>query len=93
MGDTSEVVEEIGFREKWCSWIQTCISTVQFSVLVNGTPTDFFGSSRGLRQGDLLSPLLFLVMMEVFSRMVKRMEGAGLCSGFRADGRDRKSVV
>ena len=60
---------------------------MQFSVLVNGTPADFFGSSRGLRQGDPLSPLLFLVMMEVFSRMVKRMEGAGLCSGFRADGR------
>ena len=60
---------------------------MQFSVLVNGSPTDFFGSSRGLRQGDPLSPLLFLVMMEVFSRMVKRMEGVGLLSGFRVDGR------
>ena len=60
---------------------------MQFSVLVNGTPADFFSSSRGLRQGDPLSPLLFLVMMEVFSRMVKRMEGVGLLSGFRADGR------
>ena len=60
---------------------------MQFSVLVNGSPADFFGSSRGLRQGDPLSPLLFLVMMEVFSRMVKRMEGVGLLSGFKADGR------
>ena len=60
---------------------------MQFSVLVNGSLVDFFGSSRGLRQGDLLSPLLFLVIMEVFSRMVKRMEGAGLRGGFRADGR------
>ena len=55
--------------------------------MVNGSPVDFFGSSRGLRQGDPVSPLLFLVMMEVFSRMAKRMEGAGLLSGFRADGR------
>ena len=60
---------------------------MQFSVLVNGFPADFFGTSRGLRQGDPLSPLLFLVMIEVFSRMVKRMEGAGLFSDFRVDGK------
>ncbi|XP_050277959.1 uncharacterized protein LOC126719454 [Quercus robur] len=59
----------------------------QFSILVNGAPVDFFGSTRGLRQGDLLSPMLFLVMMEVFSRMLKRVEGAGLIRGFKADGR------
>ena len=82
-----KLLKKMGFGEKWCSWIRTCISTVQFSVLVNGTPTDFFGSSRGLRQGNPLSPLLFLVMMEVFSRMVKRMEEVGLLSGFRVDGR------
>ena len=56
-------------------------------MLVNGSPTNFFGSSRGLRQEDLLSPMLFLVMMEVFSRMVKRMEGVRLLSGFMANGR------
>ena len=63
-------------------------------MLVNGSPADFFGSSRGLRQGNMLSTMLFLVMMEVFSRMIKRMEGAGLLSGFRADGRrDRGECV
>ena len=82
-----KLLKKMGFRERWCSWIRTCISTVQFSILVNGSTADFFGSSRGLRQGDPLSPLLFLVMMEVFSRVAKRMEGAGLLSGFRADGR------
>ena len=60
---------------------------MQFSVLVNGSPADFFGISKGLRQGDPLSPLLFLVMMEVFSRIVKKMEGVGFLSGFRANGR------
>ena len=81
-----KLLKKMGFGEKWCSWIRTCISTVQFFVLVNGSPADFFGNSRGLRQGDPLSPL-FLVMMEVFSRMVKRMEGASLLSGFKANGR------
>ena len=82
-----DLLKRMGLREKWCRWIRTCISTVQFSMLVNGALVDFFGSTRGLRQGDLLSPMLFLVMIEVLSRMLKRVEGASLIRGFRADGR------
>ena len=47
-------------------------------MLVNGSPTGFFGSSRGLRQGDLLSLLLFLLIMEVLSRILKKIEDGGL---------------
>ena len=82
-----DLLKRTGFGVRWYGWIRTCISTVQFFVLFNGSPVDFFGSSRGLRQGDPLSPLLFLVMMEVFSKMIKRVEGAGLLRGFKADGR------
>ena len=60
---------------------------VQFSVLINESPTDFLGSSRGLRQGNPLSPILFFIMMEVFSRMLRRVEGASLICGFKAEGR------
>ena len=52
-----DLLKRMGFREKWCSWIRTCISTVQFSILINGAPADFFGSTRGQRQGDPLSPM------------------------------------
>ena len=73
-----DLLKRMRFGLRWCRWIRTCISTVQFSILFNGSPTDFFRSSRGLRQRDPLSPMLFLVMMEVFSKMMKRAEGAGL---------------
>ena len=61
-----------------------CISTVRFSVLVNGSLVGFFGSFCGLRQGDPLSPLLFLLVMEVLSRLLRRTEIGGFLSGFQA---------
>ena len=75
----TQVMEKMGFGEKWLNWIRWCISTTTFSVLVNETSIDFFRSSRGLRQGDLLSPYLFVLGMEALSCLLSRaVEGAFL---------------
>jgi hypothetical protein len=56
-----------------------------FSVLVNGTPIGFFNSSRGLRQEDVLSPLLFIIIMEALCKMVL-MSRMGLVFGIISGG-------
>jgi len=60
----------------------TSISSALFAVLVNSSPSQFFSASRGLRQGEPITPLLFLLIMEVFTRMVNLAATAGLISGF-----------
>ena len=63
-------------------WILWCVSTVKFSILLNGTPVDIFGSTRGVCQGDPLSPLLFDIVIEALSRMLDTTAILGQFSGF-----------
>jgi hypothetical protein len=81
------VLDRMGFGSKWISWRKACTSSVRFSVIVSSSPTGFFNSSRGLRQGDPLSPLLFLMIMEVLSRMLGNAVERGFIKGFQV-GRD-----
>jgi hypothetical protein len=76
------MLRRCGFSDKWRQWIFACVFTARFSILVNGTSHGFFPSSRGLRQGDPLSPLLFIIIMEALSRMLERAVERGLLSGF-----------
>ena len=58
-----------------------CISTVSYRIKVNGELTDEIIPTRGLRQGDPLSPYLFLICAEGFSTLLNVAEGRGLLEG------------
>ena len=69
-----KTLEAFGFNHQWINLIYQCISTIKISLLINGTPEGFFDTSRGLRQGDPLSPFLFIIMAEAFGRAFLRAQ-------------------
>ena len=86
-----QVLEKKGFSPKWRKWMNGCLSSVSYAVLVNGSAKGWVKASRGLRQGDPLSPFLFTLVADVLSRMLLRAEERNMLEGFRV-GRNRTRV-
>eukprot|EP00494_Astrolonche_serrata_P020755 UN20984 len=57
-----QMMQCLGFSEDWLSLVMKCVSSVSFQVEVNGELLPYFRPSRGTRQGDLISPYLFLLL-------------------------------
>jgi hypothetical protein len=68
----------MGFDEQWIKWIMQCIKTINFSVKFNGKLLESFSPFRGLRQGDPLSPYLFLLVGESLSALLNKIITAEL---------------
>ncbi|OMO57964.1 reverse transcriptase [Corchorus capsularis] len=75
------IMRQLGFADRWISLVMHCVETVSYSVLVNGEETDKIAPTRGIRQGDPLSPYLFLLCMEGFSCLLQDAERLGHIRG------------
>jgi hypothetical protein len=82
-----KIMRKMGFHERWITIIMKCISTVTYRIKVNGGLMEQIIPSRGLRQGDTLSPYLFLLYAEGFSASINdaeargRIHGVSICAG------------
>jgi len=70
-----------GFGAKWISWVNCVVRGGSLSIRPNDEDSTYFKTGKGLRQGDPLSPLLFNLVADVFTKMLMKAGGAGLISG------------
>ena len=74
-------MRKMGFHERWIVLMMMCVSTVSYLVLINGEPKGKIVPLRGIRQGDPISPYLFLLCAEGLSAMLKNEESEGHIKG------------
>ncbi|KAJ0533271.1 putative RNA-directed DNA polymerase [Helianthus annuus] len=77
------IMVQMKFPPRWCMWIMVILRSSRASVLVNGSPTLELNCTHGLRQGDPLSPFLFLMAMEALTGIMHKASSSGLFQGIK----------
>lgn len=80
-----EVLRRLGFSRRWRDWMSLILGTSSTKVLLNGRPGERICHARGLRQGDPLSPMLFLLIMEVLGGLIRWCEAESIFTPLRCD--------
>ena len=75
------VMEKLGFSVTWRTLVMACVRTATYSIVVNGQPVGNITPSRRIRQGDPISPYLFLLCVEALSAMLSKAENARVITG------------
>lgn len=73
-----EVLQAHEFSDKWCAWIEALLSTVSSRILLNGDQGPPIKHMHGVRQGDSLSPMLFIIAMDVLHRLFRKASQDGV---------------
>ena len=76
-----EMMRKMGFQERWIQLTMMCVKTMSYSILINGKPKGKIFPTRGLCQGDSISPYLFLLCAEGLSAMFQREARMGRING------------
>lgn len=76
-------MRKMGFADAWISWTMVCVNSVSYRVLLNGELKGTITPSRGLRQGNHLSPYLFILCTEVFIANLRVADAAGGIRGIK----------
>ncbi len=75
-----EILQAKGFNNTWLNWIKNVRSSASTSVLLNGVPGRSFKCLRGVKQGDPLSPLLFVITADLLQSIINKAYSTGLLS-------------